>query len=273
MATYVVGDLHGCFRTFESLLEEISFDRSKDRLYHTGDFVNGGPGALATLRWFFNNQDVANSVLGNHDLHLLAVAYGSRKARRKDDFDDILRARDRVELMEWLRRRPMMISLGEQRILVHAGLLPDWSVNTAQGLASEVEQALRTPAAARFLKGMYGNRPRSWDKALKSKSQKKRWRVIVNGMTRMRALRSGGRLDFEYSGTYEAMPQRLSAWFDAKAPAWEGHQIIFGHWSALGLRQTERIIALDTGCRWGRQLTAVRLEDGKIYQVDCRDKL
>lgn len=273
MATFVVGDLHGCFRTFEHLLEEVNFDRSRDRLYHTGDFVNGGPGALEILRWFYEHQDVADSVLGNHDLHLLAVALGRRKMRVKDDFEDILRAQDRADLVEWLRRRRMVIELGERRVLVHAGLLPEWSIDRALGLAREVEQALRTPVAARLLKGMYGNKPRSWHKAVSSRSDKKRWRVTINAMTRMRALRRGGRLDFDYSGTYEAMPQRLFAWFDARKPAWEGHQIIFGHWSALGLRQTERIIALDTGCRWGRQLTAVRLEDEQVFQVECRDKL
>lgn len=263
MATYVIGDIHGCFQTFLRLLEHLGFDEKRDRIWHTGDLVNGGPDSLETLRWFASHEDVATTVLGNHDLHFIAVAMGEKRLRKNDTFIDILDAPDRQELVAWLRSRPLLVRQGK-RVLVHAGLLPQWTVEKAAEAAAEVEELL-VNEPRRLLKVMYGNKPRSWDKA---KTAKQRRRVTINAMTRMRVLRKGGRLDFNFKGTYETIPAGSYAWFDAPHPAWAGHQIIVGHWSALGLRHNERVVALDTGCRWGRKLTAFRLDDDQIFSVD-----
>ena len=266
MATYAVGDIHGCYRTFLSLLEQIEFDPHNDRILHTGDLVNGGPDSLAVLRWFYHHQDHSLTVLGNHDLHLLAVAAGTQKRRSKDKFRKILKAPDAPELLHWLRHCPIL-HLEGSNILVHAGLLPQWSVPRAQKLASEVEKRLRKDPVKLF-KRMYGNKPRRWQNAT---TTRKRLRITINAMTRMRVLEPGDRLEFSYSGTYKKIPKKLYPWFEAPERAWHGHRCIVGHWSALGLHQTDDLLALDTGCRWGRLLTACRLEDNQIFQVPSLD--
>ena len=266
MATYVVGDIHGCLEAFGRLLEALRFDPGEDQLYHTGDLVNGGEDSAGVLRWFMEHQGCADSVLGNHDLHLLAVWRGRRKVRLKDTFRDVFEAPDSEALLEWLRQRPMMVDLGQGRVLVHAGLLPVWTVEEAFGAAREIEAMLREKPE-KLLKGMYGNEPRRWKKAL---TRKKRHRVIINAMTRMRVLSRRGKLEFKYTGTYKKIPKNRRAWFDMPEVAWEGVQVHCGHWSALGLHQTDRVLSLDTGCRWGRKLTAVCLETGEITSVDGR---
>lgn len=266
MARFAIGDIHGCFDTFQRLLKEVGFDAARDEIFHTGDMVNGGPKSLETVRWFKEHDEVVTSVLGNHDLHLLAVASGKKKIRKKDTFTDLLEAPDREELLDWLRHRPMIVDLGS-RVLVHAGLLPDWSIAMALQAGSEVEEMVRSPKAGKFYKKMYGNEPRRWEEA---KTKRERYRITINAMTRMRTLkRATKKLAFKYKGTYEKMPANLCAWFDVEEPAWAGRQVICGHWSALGLRQTDRILALDTGCRWGRRLTACRLEDDEIFSVSA----
>ncbi len=264
MATYVVGDIHGCFDEFQRLLDKLDFGDG-DRLLHTGDMVNGGPDSLATVRWFAEHDDVATTVLGNHDLHLLAVATGCRKPRSKDQFDDVLQAPDRDELVDWIRRQPLLVEMG-QRVLVHAGLLPHWTVEEAREAARDIEELLSSPKPEQLLSAMYGNTPRSLGDA---ESLEERWRVIVNALTRMRVLRDNGDLDFSFKSTYGEIPEGKTAWFDVDEPAWEGHQIICGHWSALGLYRSERVIALDSGCRWGGALTAFRLDDDQVIQVDA----
>lgn len=263
MATYAIGDLHGCTRTFQNLLERIDFDPSSDRLWHTGDMVNGGPDSLGVLRWFREHEDCAVTVLGNHDLHLLAVGLGTQKLRPKDTFQDILQAPDREELLQWLANRPMLV-VEDEKILVHAGLLPQWSVEKAQKLATEVEKHLRTDPV-HLLKKMYGNKPRRWNNAT---TPRKRIRITINAMTRMRVLEKNDRLEFTYKGPYRKIPRRLYPWFEAPHRAWSGHRCIVGHWSALGLCIRDQVLAIDTGCRWGRKLTACRLDDGEIIQVD-----
>jgi len=268
MASYAIGDIHGCFETFIALLEEIEFDAAEDEILHTGDMVNGGPKSLETIRWFIKHDSVVTSVLGNHDLHLLAVACGEGELRDNDTFIDILEASDREELLDWLRGCPMIVELGDQ-VLVHAGLLPDWTVADAKEAARAVEEQLRSSDWTGVFENMYGNEPRLWRDA---KSGEDRRRLTINAMTRMRAVRKDrGELEFMYKGTYEEMPEGLCAWFDVEDRAWAGHQVICGHWSALGLRQWEQVLALDTGCRWGRKLTACRLEDGQICDVDARE--
>lgn len=265
MATYAVGDIHGCFAEFRQLLETIDFDPDADHLWHTGDLVNGGPDSLGVVRWFYNHQGCASTVLGNHDLHLLAVATGNRRMRSKDNFDDVLEADDAGELLDWLRTRPLMGTLDDRRVVVHAGLLPQWTVDDARQAAREVEELLSSTKPEQLLGVMYGNKPRCLEDA---HDVEQRWRLTVNAFTRMRVLNSDGDLDFTFKSTYEEIPEDKIAWFDVQQPAWEGWQVVCGHWSALGFRQNDSILALDTGCRWGGELTAFRLEDERLFQVD-----
>lgn len=264
MANYAIGDIHGCYREFCDLLDEIDFDPDDDRIWHTGDLVNGGPNSVDVVRWFYDHPDSAQTVLGNHDLHLLAVAYGNRSMRAKDNFQDVLEAPDADELLDWLRNRSLLVEIGD-RLLVHAGLLPDWSVDDARQAARQVEELLSSTRPDQLLGVMYGNKPRCLARATELEE---RWRLTINAMTRMRVLESDGDLNFGYKSTYEEIPEDKTAWFDVDRPAWEGRQIVCGHWSALGLHRTDRVVALDTGCRWGGKLTALRLEDEALFQVD-----
>ncbi len=266
MATFAIGDIHGCFEEFQRLLDEIDFDASCDQIWHTGDLVNGGPHSLSVVRWFADHQDVATSVLGNHDLHLLAVAYGVRKKRRADTFEDILDAPDRRELVDWLRRQPMLVHR-QPWVLVHAGLLPCWTVETAKERARDIEELLRSSKPEQVLATMYGNLP---DCEQGVTSVEERWRLTINAMTRMRALTDEGKLDFKFKSTYDNIPANRQAWFDVDEPAWASIRVICGHWSALGYRNTERVVALDTGCRWGNKLTALRLDDEAVFHVESR---
>ena len=265
MSIYAIGDIHGCFEEFQRLLEIVDFDAAEDRIWHVGDLVNGGPQSLETVRWFKDHDQVATSVLGNHDLHLIAVALGVHNKRSKDTFDDILLAPDRGELIDWLRQRPLLV-VDKGRVLVHAGLLPQWSVAEASELARQVEELLTSSKPEQLLEVMYGNNPKCCDDV---QTLEGRWRLTINAMTRMRVLEANGDLNFSYKSTYEDIPPDKMAWFDADQPAWADHQIICGHWSALGLHRTERITALDTGCRWGGKLSAYRLDDEAIFEVDA----
>ena len=264
MATYVIGDIHGCFEEFQRLLEEIEFDPASDRLWHTGDLVNGGPRSLEVVRWFVEHDRVATTVLGNHDLHLLAVAYGVKKKRSVDNFDDILRASDCQELMDWLRHRPLLVH-SESWVLVHAGLLPGWTLQAAKERARDVEELLRSSKPEQLLEVMYGNRPRRPEDVT---SVEDRWRLTINTMTRMRVLTDDGKLEFQFKSTYEEIPDDRMAWFDVDDPAWQSARIICGHWSALGFRNMDHVVTLDTGCRWGNRLTAFRLEDEALFSVE-----
>lgn len=263
MATYIVGDIHGCFEEFARLLETIDFDGRRDRLWHTGDLVNGGPLSKATLQWFYDHEDVATTVLGNHDLHLLAVAHGVRSPSERDTFDDILEDSQGPALIDWLRRQPLMVCQG-RRVLVHAGLFPQWSVDDALARAREIEELLASTEPEQVLAVMYGNRPARLRDVSTTEG---RWRLTINTMTRMRVLREDGALDFGYKATYEKIPSGRRAWFDAPDPAWRGHRIHCGHWSALGFRQSADVVSLDTGCRWGRALSAFRVDDEAVFSV------
>ena len=265
MATYAIGDIHGCYEEFQRLLKKVEFDPRRDEIWHTGDLVNGGPESLACVSWFFDHDDHATTILGNHDLHLLAVAFGVRKARHDDNFDDVLAAPNADELIDWLRTRPLVMPW-EQGLIVHAGLLPDWTIEDAVERAREIEELLSSSKPEQVLEVMYGNRPCCDDDV---KSVEQRWRLTINAMTRMRVLDADQKLEFSYKSVYEEIPDDKMAWFDVDSPAWEGHRIICGHWSALGFRRSDRLLALDTGCRWGNQLTAVRLEDEEVFQVQA----
>ena len=266
MATYAIGDIQGCFEGLQLLLDEIGFDLLRDRLWLVGDLVNRGPDSLATLRFVRGLGERAVAVLGNHDLHLLTVAEGLEKLRRGDTVEDVLAAPDREELLVWLRHRPLM-HYEDGVAMVHAGLLPSWSVSRALELAGEVESKLRSESYRSFLAKMYGNRPDRWNESLTGYD---RLRVIVNAMTRLRLCSTDGAMEFDHKGQLKALPSGYVPWFAAPGRRSRDTPIICGHWSALGLQASDNLFALDTGCLWGRRLTALRMEDRKIFQISCR---
>lgn len=268
MATYAIGDIQGCDAALQKLLMHIHFDSANDILWFTGDLVNRGPDSLQVLRFIKNLGDKHITVLGNHDLHLLAVAYGVRTKHRQDTLDDILNAKDRDELIQWLRFRPIIhVDSSLPFVMVHAGLAPQWSLQKACSLAREIEMALRSDTVDVFLKNMYGNKPDQWNDQLIGLD---RMRCIVNYFTRMRFCYHDGRYDLTYKGNIADKPQELIPWFDVANRANANKKIIFGHWAALaGITQTPNVYPLDTGCIWGRALTALRLEDKKIFSVSC----
>lgn len=267
MATYVVGDVQGCFEPLQQLLDSFRFDSKRDRLWLVGDLVNRGPDSLKTLRFIRALGEDVVSVLGNHDLHLISVAAGCAKLRVDDTLDEVLQAPDRDELIDWLRHRPMM-HRQDEHAMVHAGLLPDWSVDTALALAQELEHALRAPDYRQLLSNMYGNQPERWDAQLTGFA---RLRVIVNAMTRMRVCSVDGRMDLRFKGEAQDTPAGMLPWFDVPGRASRDTPVIFGHWSALGLLLRPDAIGLDTGCVWGGRLSALRLQDRRLFQVSCAE--
>lgn len=267
MAIYAVGDIQGCHAELVQLLDRIKFDQAADKLWLVGDLVNRGPGSLEVLRLVKSLGDSAIVVLGNHDLHLLAVAEGAAELNRNDTLDEILDAPDRDGLLHWLRNQ-RLLHAQDGYVLVHAGLLPQWSVVQAGGLAREVEAALRSDDYAIFLARMYGNAPHHWEDSL---TGHKRLRVIVNAFTRLRICTSAGEMEFRFKGEVENIPAGYMPWFDVPERASRDAAVIFGHWSALGLLLRKDIIALDTGCLWGGPLSAIRLEDRQLFQVSCHN--
>jgi bis(5'-nucleosyl)-tetraphosphatase (symmetrical) len=268
MSIYAIGDIQGCYAEFENLLEQIQFNSEHDVLWFTGDLVNRGPCSLDVLRFVKALGDRHVTVLGNHDLHLLAVAYGVRDIHRGDTLEAILAAKDKHELMDWLRHRPVLHydkSCGY--VMTHAGLAPAWSLNEAGLLAQEVEAVLRGNSPEILLKNMYGNQPDRWDNKL---SGMERLRCIINFLTRMRFCHADGRLDLSYKGEIAGKPKELIPWFDVPDRVNVNEKIIFGHWAALsGKTDVPNVYALDTGCVWGNCLTAMRLEDAKRFSVRC----
>jgi bis(5'-nucleosyl)-tetraphosphatase (symmetrical) len=265
MSTYVVGDIQGCHAALEALLRKVNFDRRQDQLWITGDLVNRGENSLAVLRWCQAHDDCVVAVLGNHDLHLLAVAEGFVPAHRKDTLNMILAAPDRNSLLNWLRHRPLLHRAGDWMML-HAGLAPNWSAEQAQALASELETALRGANWREFLAQMYGNQPIRWSEQLQGQD---RLRFIANTLTRSRYLHADGSLEFQHKLGLDSAPAGLTPWFDFPGRANRAVRILFGHWSTLGLLIRDDVIALDTGCLWGGALTAFRLEDEQYFQVAC----
>ena len=261
MATYAIGDVQGCFDELQALLSKVKF-APRDRLWFVGDLVNRGPKSLAVLRFVRELRQRAVVVLGNHDLHLVTQHEGFAKPRKDDTFTDVLDAPDRRELVDWLRTRPMMHAEGNCT-MVHAGLVPQWSVNKALGLAKEVETALAGRGYRDFLANLYGSKPDEWRDDLKGWD---RLRVIVNAMTRLRFCTAEGKMDFKAKGA--KAPKGFRPWFDLRPK--EKQRFVVGHWSALGLKVTERLAALDSGCVWGGKLTAFRLEDRTLHAVPCR---
>jgi bis(5'-nucleosyl)-tetraphosphatase (symmetrical) len=267
MAIYAVGDIQGCHAELVQLLDRTKFDQATDQLWLVGDLVNRGPGSLGVLRLVKSLGDSAITVLGNHDLHLLAVAEDKSELNRNDTLDEILAAPDRDELLFWLRNQ-RLLHAQDGFVLVHAGLLPQWNVAQAASLAREVEAALRSDDYATFLERMYGNAPHQWDENL---TGYKRLRVIVNAFTRLRICTRKGEMEFKFKGEMESISAGYMPWFDVPERASRDSTVIVGHWSALGLLLRKDIIALDTGCLWGGPMTAIRLEDRKLFQVSCKN--
>ena len=266
MATYAIGDIQGCYDSLERLLELCVFDPARDKLWLVGDLVNRGPKSLETLRLIKSFGDAAITVLGNHDLYLLMVAEGGAKFRGKDDtLQAIFDAPDCAELLDWLRHQPLCHTEGNY-CLVHAGLLPQWTAARARELAHEVETALQGPNFREFVLNLWGSDPAGWSEDL---SGWPRLRVIVNAMTRMRFCTPEGIMEFHTKGETTNPPDGHLPWFEVHHRAHADSVLVTGHWSALGLKITPNLLALDSGCLWGGHLTALRLEDRQVFQVDC----
>ncbi|HSD39917.1 MAG TPA: symmetrical bis(5'-nucleosyl)-tetraphosphatase [Rhodocyclaceae bacterium] len=266
MATYAVGDLQGCLDPLKALLADAAFSPEQDRLWLVGDLVNRGPQSVEVLRFLCALGPAVTAVLGNHDLYLLAVAAGlPAKDKLGDTIDSVLEAPDRDELVDWLRGLPLMHVEGDWA-MVHAGLLPQWSVAQALALAEEVTANLRSDDWCGFLLELFGNKPAQWGESLRGWD---RYRIVINALTRLRFITVDGALELKPKGTPENAPEGLIPWYAATDAAWRTHTILCGHWSALGLRDLGHVVALDSGCIWGGKLSALRLEDRRIFQVDC----
>jgi bis(5'-nucleosyl)-tetraphosphatase (symmetrical) len=270
MATYAIGDIQGCFHAFTALLARLKFDAKRDKLWLVGDLINRGSGSLEVLRWCYQHQDSLKIVLGNHDLHALAVVHNIKPAHKFDTLQASIHAPDSDALFTWLRHQAL-IHIENGYVMVHAGLLPQWSVDAAAGFAGEIEAELQSDNYHEFLKQMYGNMPNKWQADLTGVD---RLRTITNAMTRLRICTNNGEMEFEFKGEMQDIPVGYTPWFDAPFRQSQASKIICGHWSALGLWQRDNVFALDTGCLWGGQLTAMCLETQVITQVnhDARDK-
>ena len=263
MATYAVGDLQGCFESLKALLEKINFSEKRDTLWFVGDLVNRGPQSLECLRFVRELGDSARCVLGNHDIFLILCAAKIKSPKKGDTLDEILNAPDCGQLIAWLKSRPLIFSDSEF-CMVHAGLLPEWTISEAERRAHAVENALQNDPA--FLNHIWGSSEDSDSDDLDAYGK---LRFSVNVFTRMRFLKKSGGLDFDFKGEIPDAPPDLVPWFQNRTP--DKKTLITGHWSALGLKITERWFALDSGCLWGRELTAIRLEDRAVFQVPFQE--
>jgi bis(5'-nucleosyl)-tetraphosphatase (symmetrical) len=269
MARWAIGDVQGCADELEELLEHIAFKADRDQLWFVGDIVNRGPKSLQALRLVRSLRDNAVCVLGNHDLHLLAVALVSARIRKSDTISDVLEASDRERLIEWLLERPLAYYSPQQDdLLLHAGVVPQWSVAETLQLASEVQQALRDDPQ-RLFGAMYGDRPDRWQPGL---SGADRLRFAINVLTRLRFCTTDGRIDFKQKGKPDSAPAPWIPWFKAPHRATSATRIVFGHWSALGLYRADHVLGLDTGCVWGGALTAVNLDAPRSAPLSVRSR-
>jgi bis(5'-nucleosyl)-tetraphosphatase (symmetrical) len=269
VATYAIGDVQGCYDELVELLDRIAFDPARDRVWLTGDLVNRGPKSLATLRFVRDLGDAAVTVLGNHDLSLIAAAAGHRRSRKRpsrDGIDEVLEAPDAAELVEWLRRRPL-VHRADGHLLVHAGVLPTWSADEITAIAREVERVLGSDQWGELCANMYGDDPRAWDDSLVGWE---RIRLAINACTRMRFCSPEGVLDLGANGSAADAPPGFVPWFHVPDRAAADTVVVCGHWAMLGLHVTPNVLHLDSGCVWGGSLTAIRLEDRALFQVPSR---
>lgn len=265
MATYAIGDVQGCYTSLQRLTQTVRFNPQQDRLWFTGDLVNRGPDSLQVLRYIKNLGPAAITVLGNHDLFLLAVAAGVTTVRRSDTLAQVLEAPDGDELLAWLRQQSLLHREGDS-VLVHAGLLPQWTVEEAQQLAKESERALRGDQFTATLRSLHPNDHLQWAPELVGPI---RFASIINALTRLRTCSVSGVMESSFSGPPELTPDRFHPWFSIPSRRNATATVVFGHWAAMGLHMTPNLLALDSGCVYGRQLTAIRLEDRKVFQVTC----
>lgn len=263
MTTYAIGDIQGCYHAFQALLARIEFNPESDQLWLVGDLINRGSGSLEVLRWCYAHQHNLKVVLGNHDLHALVVAHEFVKPHKSDTLDDLLAAEDKDALLYWLRHQHLIYQEGDY-LMVHAGLLQQWDAEQAISYGAEVEAALQGDDFLYFLANMYGNLPNSWNDDLIGID---RLRLITNAMTRLRVCTLQGEMEFAFKGELHDIPDGLVPWFDVPNRGTRNNHVIFGHWSALGLHYRPNVYALDTGCLWGGQLTAMNLETKDITQV------
>jgi len=266
MALYAIGDIQGCHAEFCELLALIGFSKATDSLWLTGDLVNRGPDSLAVLREVMALGDAAVTVLGNHDLHLLTVAAGHRGAHRDDTIDAVLAAPDRVDVLDWLAGRPLAVA-AEDRLLLHAGVLPQWTTAKVVALAQEVEGVLRGRERDAFLRELYGDEPRAWHDGLTGHD---RLRVVVNALTRLRFCSATGEMEFTEKRGARHAPQGFAPWFAHANRETASSVVICGHWSTLDLMLAPNVLMLDSGCLWGGALTAIRFPDRRLYQVPSR---
>ncbi len=275
MSTYAIGDVQGCYAEFIQLLDEINFNEQNDILWFVGDLVNRGPDSLKTLQFIKSLGNNAKVVLGNHDFHLLAIANNIRKPHKKDTLDEVINADDASELLTWLRQRPLHFHDSELKFtMVHAGLPPQWSLQEAKELASETESLIRSQQFDEFLNHMYGNQPDSWSSSL---TGNERYRFIINCFTRIRYVDQNGRIDMDEKGAPGSQADSLLPWYKIKNRKTMTDKIIFGHWSTIHLGNEKNfsqynVYPLDTGCLWGGELTAMRLEDEKLLSVPSKQK-
>ncbi|MDP6376694.1 MAG: symmetrical bis(5'-nucleosyl)-tetraphosphatase [Pseudomonadales bacterium] len=268
MATYAIGDIQGCYAEFNDLLERVAFSPEQDRLWLLGDLVNRGPDSLGVLRMVSRLREASVvCVLGNHDLHMLAIVYGGHSANRGDTFQDVLAAHDCVELADWLRQQKLFHWEPESGYaMAHAGVPPMWTFPEARRHSAEVMQVINGKHRIRYFRDLYGNEPGVWDEMLEDMP---RWRVITNYFTRMRLIAENGRLNFSHKGSPSDAPPGWVPWFE-RAPA-VADTLLFGHWAALeGHTGRLDVLSLDTGCVWGRTMTALCLETGELCQVSAR---
>ena len=264
---YLMGDLQGCCQALERMLQTIEFSPSRDHLFVLGDLVNRGPDSLGVLRRLRGLDNAATCLLGNHDLHLLAVAHGVRKMHRSDTLAPILDAPDRDDWLNWLRQQRMAVH-EHGWLMVHAGVVPQWDAAQTVALAGEVEAMLRSPEVGEFLTTMYGNEPARWDEGLQGAD---RWRCVVNSLTRLRFCAVDGTMEFATKEGAGGAPEGYLPWFEVPGRRTEGTPVAFGHWSTLGLINRDDLLALDTGCLWGGHLTAVRIDGAtrELIQIAC----
>lgn len=272
MAFFAIGDIQGCMQPFQALLNAMAFEPERDTLWLTGDIVNRGPNSLEVMR-FVKALPSCVTVLGNHDLHLLAVADVAAPSESLDTFDEILAAPDRTELLNWLRQQPL-IHLHESGLvaLLHAGLPPQWDIQDAIGMARDVETVLRGEDSKSFLANMYGNRPDRWRPDLQGWD---RLRYITNCFTRMRYVKPDGSLCLKAKGPPGTQPEGFQPWFQVPGRRSQATRTVFGHWSTLGYHDKDNVVALDSGCLWGHRLSGVRMdESGRIlqqYHLECSE--
>ena len=273
MAAYLIGDVQGCDEPLGRLLDAIDFSASRDTVYVLGDLVNRGPASAAVLRRLMALGNSARCLLGNHDMHLLACAYGIRRPHKRDTLDEVLAAPDRDELLDWLRRQHLALHetvAGRPLLMVHAGVLPQWSAARTVALARELEDVLRGDDILGFLREMYGNVPDRWQDDLQGNA---RLRAIINALTRLRFCSVEGQMEFESKDSAATAPEGFMPWFDVPGRATAQDTVAFGHWSTLGWLQRDDVICMDTGCVWGGPLSALRVAANPaqqaLVQVDC----